>query len=180
MENRNLTLACLPRHSAIEISWKHPFQGIAAVGLWEHIKAHYDPQDRKVYAHYTSIVQSLGMGKSRTVGELAHFIIPLNLESTGPCGLRSSTQCVNIHVRVSSCGPQRSRLVNFYEQVIETAKRKPRARRLVRSLQVSCSTLIMLIMSLAVYRASLHSSKHRLRGTPRWKFFGSPLPTVHV
>lgn len=45
-----------------------------------------------MYAHYTSIVQSSGMGKSRTVDELAkdHFVIPLNLQkedSTGACGL---------------------------------------------------------------------------------------------
>jgi len=77
---------------ATEKSWGFPFQGNAARGLWEHIETHYNPLDYRVYAHYAAIIQYSGMGKSRTVDELAkdHFIVPLNLQeatSTGACGL---------------------------------------------------------------------------------------------
>jgi len=83
-------LLCPP---ATEKSWEYPFQGNAASGLWEHIETHYKPSHHRVYAHYAAIVQSSGMGKSRTVDELAkdHFVIPLNLReatSTGACDLR--------------------------------------------------------------------------------------------
>jgi len=82
----------LPYPPATERSWEHPFKGEAAEALWEHIKAHYNPADDSAYKHYAAIVQSSGMGKSRTVDELAkdHFVIPLNLreaKSTGACGL---------------------------------------------------------------------------------------------
>ena len=85
---------CLLCPLATEKSWEYPFQGNATRGLWEHIETHYNPSDYRVYAHYAAIVQSSGMGKSRTVDELAkdHFVIPLNLReatSTGACGFRS-------------------------------------------------------------------------------------------
>jgi len=84
-------LLCPP---ATKKSWEYPFQGNTARGLWEHIKTHYNPLDYRVYAHCAAIVPSSGMGKSRTVDELAmdHFIVPLNLweaTSTGACGLCS-------------------------------------------------------------------------------------------
>ena len=80
-----IRLSCI---SATEKSWEYPFRGDAAKALWEHIETHYNPSNVTVYAHYAAIVQSSGMGKSRTVDELAknHFVIPLNLreaESTG-------------------------------------------------------------------------------------------------
>lgn len=53
-----------------------------------HIEKYYAPDNFNVYAHYVAIVQSLGMGKSRTVDELGkkHFSIPINpreAKSTG-------------------------------------------------------------------------------------------------
>ncbi|KAK2464489.1 hypothetical protein APHAL10511_003468 [Amanita phalloides] len=74
---------------ATEESWEHPFQGSAAIGLWEHITTHYKHSDNiEVYAPFASIVQSSGMGKSRTVDELAkdHFIIPINLRGARSTG----------------------------------------------------------------------------------------------
>jgi hypothetical protein len=97
MDNQNIistfVLLCPP---ATEKSWEYPFQGNAASGLWEHIEAHYNPSDFRVYAHYAAIIQSSGMGKSRTVDELAkdHFVVPLNPRKTtsaGACGLRLGT-----------------------------------------------------------------------------------------
>jgi hypothetical protein len=78
---------CLP---ATEKSWERPFEGDAAIGLLHHIKSHYNPLDSRLYAHFSAIVQSSGMGKSRTVDELAKnlFVIPINLRaanSTGGC-----------------------------------------------------------------------------------------------
>ena len=65
--------------------------------------AHRDPLQPylRAYTHVAAIVQSSGMGKSRTVDELAKdcFIIPLNLQgetSSGGCGLRyGHSTCVN-------------------------------------------------------------------------------------
>jgi hypothetical protein len=59
-----------------------------------HITTHYNPKNLEVYAHFSAIVQSSGMGKSRTVDELAKdfFVIPLNLRvatSTGGCDFYS-------------------------------------------------------------------------------------------
>jgi hypothetical protein len=50
-----------------------------------------DHQDSHVYAHYTTIVQSSGMGKSRMVDELArnHFVIPINLRGPHSNGIVS-------------------------------------------------------------------------------------------
>jgi len=64
------------------------FQGGAAQALWNHISGHYNCQHSRVYAHYTAIVQSSGMGKSRTVDELGktHFVIPINLRGSHSTG----------------------------------------------------------------------------------------------
>ena len=53
-----------------------------------HISRHYEPNNTKVYAHYAAIVQSSGMGKSRTVDELGkqHFSIPMNLRDATSTG----------------------------------------------------------------------------------------------
>jgi hypothetical protein len=63
------------------MSWEREFGGDAAEALWSYIKNHYNTTDGRIYAHYAAIVQSSGMGKSRTVDELAkkHFVIPINL-----------------------------------------------------------------------------------------------------
>jgi hypothetical protein len=73
---------------ATEKFWEHPFQGDAAQGLWSHIETHFTPTNQKVYAHYAAVVQSSGMGKSRTVDELAkeHFTIPLVLREAKSTG----------------------------------------------------------------------------------------------
>ena len=67
--------------SATEKSW-------AAGALWEHIMHHFNPVNSKDYAHFAAIVQSSGMGKSRTVDELSkdHFVIPLNLREPSSTG----------------------------------------------------------------------------------------------
>jgi hypothetical protein len=66
---------------AVERSWNREFFGDAAQALWGHIKAHCGRTDGKICAHYAAIVQSSGMGKSRTVDEMSkeHFVIPINL-----------------------------------------------------------------------------------------------------
>ena len=88
------------------------FSGGAAQALWNHISGHYNRQHSRVYAHYTAIVQSSGMGKSRTVDELGktHFVIPINLRgshSTGDVYSLFISISINlsyfIAFRVSSC-----------------------------------------------------------------------------
>ena len=71
-------------------SWSYPFEGDAADALWEHIIANFGSQSS--YAHYAAFVQSSGMGKSRTMDELAkyHFVIPLNLREADSTGISSS------------------------------------------------------------------------------------------
>ena len=69
---------------ATELSWKKPYVGNAADALWHHIEEHHQNRDAEggsVYAHYAAIVQSSGMGKSRTVDEMAkeHFVLPINV-----------------------------------------------------------------------------------------------------
>lgn len=96
--------------SAVEQSWEREFSGDAAQALWKHVVEHYDRQHR-VYAHYTAIVQSSGMGKSRTVDELGktHFVMPINLRgshSTGavsPVHVDANYLRSPITFRVSSC-----------------------------------------------------------------------------
>ena len=100
------------RISAVEQSWEREFSGGAAQALWNHISGHYNRQHSRVYAHYTAIVQSSGMGKSRTVDELGktHFVIPINLRgshSTGDVYSLFISISINlsyfIAFRVSSC-----------------------------------------------------------------------------
>jgi hypothetical protein len=57
--------------------------------LWTHIKTYYNPHSVDVYAHYVAVVQSSGMGKSRTVDELGkkHFSIPINLREANSTGM---------------------------------------------------------------------------------------------
>ena len=77
--------------TATENTWNREFVGNAADALWSYIVDKFDPSgNATVYAHYTSIVQSSGMGKSRTVDELSksHFVIPLNLRSADSTGIK--------------------------------------------------------------------------------------------
>ncbi|KAF8336008.1 hypothetical protein F5887DRAFT_1063318 [Amanita rubescens] len=69
-------------------SWERPYEGEAAEALWTHIRDHYDPNSNKIYAHFCSVIQSSGMGKSRTVDELGkeHFSIPINLRNARSTG----------------------------------------------------------------------------------------------
>ncbi|RDB15450.1 hypothetical protein Hypma_004153 [Hypsizygus marmoreus] len=66
---------------AIEQSWQTKFSGNSEEALWDHITGHFGRSD--IYAHFAAIVQSSGMGKSRTVDELSktHFTIAMNLRS---------------------------------------------------------------------------------------------------
>ncbi|KAF8240638.1 hypothetical protein L208DRAFT_1384042 [Tricholoma matsutake] len=69
------------QEKATKDSWERTYDGQAAEALWTHIRNHYDPNSNRIYAHFCSVVQSSGMGKSRTVDELGkeHFSIPINL-----------------------------------------------------------------------------------------------------
>jgi len=64
--------------------------GDGAQALWNHIKHHYNSADDKIYAHYAAILNSSGMGKSRTIDEMskAHFVIPINLRGPNTQGMR--------------------------------------------------------------------------------------------
>ena len=57
------------------------------MALWAHIKE-FPTVGENVYAYSAAIVQSSGMGKSRTVDELAktHFVIPMNLRDAASSG----------------------------------------------------------------------------------------------
>ena len=73
--------------TATEFSWNREYVGDASVELWNHIKNHYGSNEH-VYANYLAIVQSWGMGKSRTVDEMSkrHFVIPVNLREADSTG----------------------------------------------------------------------------------------------
>jgi len=76
--------SCFPYLTHLQ-SWAIKYVGDASVSLYEHLTSH--PMDEDNYARYTSIVQSSGMGKSRTIDELSktHLVVPMNLrqESKG-------------------------------------------------------------------------------------------------
>ncbi|KAF8510465.1 hypothetical protein BU17DRAFT_55347 [Hysterangium stoloniferum] len=77
---------------ATERAWEQDYVGTAVEGLELHIKKYYGPSvegtRRMPHAHYTSIVQSSGMGKSRLVDEFAksHFVIRMNLRRANAGG----------------------------------------------------------------------------------------------
>ncbi|KAF8324798.1 hypothetical protein F5887DRAFT_1022029 [Amanita rubescens] len=76
------------QEKATKDSWEHTYIGQAAEALWTHIGNHYKPRSDTVYAQFCSVVQSSGMGKSRTVDELGkeHFSIPINLRDEQSSG----------------------------------------------------------------------------------------------
>jgi hypothetical protein len=97
----------LLRLIATEDSWEREFVGDAATALWAYIeKSFYDPKNEKVYARYTSIVQSSGMGKSRTIDELGkhHFVIPMNLRSATSTGVHYFLSSMLRESRSFICG----------------------------------------------------------------------------
>lgn len=69
-------------------SWGMEYQGGAPEALFQHMCKNFS-NGAEIYTNYLSIVQSSGMGKSRTVDELSktHFIIPLCLRSADQQGL---------------------------------------------------------------------------------------------
>lgn len=74
--------------SATKDSWECAYCGQVVEALQLHIENHFEPSSNKIHAHYLSIVQSSGMGKSRAVDELGknQFCILMNLrvaQSTG-------------------------------------------------------------------------------------------------
>ena len=87
-----LTSILIIHTQATERAWEGDYVGDAVAGLVNHIQKHYGTSragNKKMpYAHYTSIVQSSGMGKSRLVDEFSktHFVIRMNLRGEGSKG----------------------------------------------------------------------------------------------
>lgn len=79
--------SCHNIFTATEFSWTREYIGDASVELWKHIKHHYRSNEH-FYANYLAVVQSSGMGKSRTVDEMSkrHFVIPMNLREADSTG----------------------------------------------------------------------------------------------
>ncbi|VDC03205.1 unnamed protein product [Peniophora sp. CBMAI 1063] len=75
-------------------SWDHPFQGTAHEALWKHIRKYSKPE--LIYAPYTAIVQSSGVGKTRCVDELGkqQLVIPVNLRDPKSKGFPASDESV--------------------------------------------------------------------------------------
>jgi len=80
---------------ATENAWEEEYVGEGANLLWADIQECFKevPLDlnRHFYAKYCAIVQSSGMGKSRTVDEMSkfHFVIPVNLREHDSTGMPS-------------------------------------------------------------------------------------------
>lgn len=74
-------------HSATEKAWNEAYVGSAADCFYDTIKSHctWDPA---VYARYSAILQSSGMGKSRMIDELSkkHLVLPINLRPSSDTG----------------------------------------------------------------------------------------------
>jgi hypothetical protein len=70
-------------------SWNQVYVGSAANCLYDTIRDHCVTKDPTIYARYAAILQSSGMGKSRTIDELSkeHFVIPINLRPSADTGL---------------------------------------------------------------------------------------------
>src|SRR6266498_3690201 len=66
-EKCNLLFRMLMVEFQLSNSPEGVFRGGAAQALWNHIARHYNCQHSHVYAHYTAIVQSSGMGKSMSL-----------------------------------------------------------------------------------------------------------------
>lgn len=86
-----LRRCCFVRYSRISIAvrdaWTSPYVGDAHTTLLENVREINSSRGMNPYANSMPLLQSSGMGKSRTVDELAKdiFVIPLNVrrEATG-------------------------------------------------------------------------------------------------
>jgi hypothetical protein len=107
-------LKLIVSHLATLQSWSIKYVGNASDFLYEHLAS--NPKDENKYARYTSIVQSSGMGKSRTIDELSkkHLVVPLNLrvESNGKFLGMSQLSRFDLNARISSGGRGCSRLAS--------------------------------------------------------------------
>ena len=72
-------------HQSFMLSWEGPFIGKAHNALYATISKVCSDPARDIYARFLAVVQSSGMGKSRMIDELSkeHFVIPINLRTTG-------------------------------------------------------------------------------------------------
>ena len=72
---------------ATMLSWTDPFVGEAHKLLYDKISEVCTDTTihQNIYARCLAVVQSSGMGKSRMIDELSkeHFVIPINLRTTG-------------------------------------------------------------------------------------------------
>ncbi|KAF9486227.1 hypothetical protein BDN70DRAFT_870313 [Pholiota conissans] len=100
-------------------SWTEPYRGGAVKVLWQFLVDNLQPAGQAwrigqmgeripttdPYAHYVSIVQSSGMGKSRAVDELAktHFVIPINIRVAQSNGFPPSDPNVRFFLCNWSC-----------------------------------------------------------------------------
>lgn len=93
----------------LERAWKHPYKGRHADALVDRIKeANKTRQiEKKAYANYILLIQSSGVGKSRTVHEAGKKLwsIPLNLRKRGKgegtiCLMANTVLCAHSHPRV--------------------------------------------------------------------------------
>ncbi|KAF8554216.1 hypothetical protein OG21DRAFT_1509127 [Imleria badia] len=68
------------------LGWEENYVGGAADALWAHIQTWSN--ERYFYPKYSAIVQSSGMGKSRTVDEMSksHLVIPVNIQQPESSG----------------------------------------------------------------------------------------------
>ncbi|KDR72943.1 hypothetical protein GALMADRAFT_252299 [Galerina marginata CBS 339.88] len=89
VEHPKLQMTLPPeQEKATEISWDRMYSGEAADALLTHIQNHHNSVNGGIYTRYCSIIQSSGMGKSRTADELgkSHLSIPINLRDATSTG----------------------------------------------------------------------------------------------
>ncbi len=89
----------------MERSWVGEYQGETANDLWTYITEEFSSPER-VDAYCTTVVQSSGMGKSRTVDELSkkHFVIPVCLREPYMTGL-TPFNCVWYFLNIDRFSP---------------------------------------------------------------------------
>lgn len=87
---------------ATELSWKCDYIGAAVEALWKHLLYYYNGDTQSSYAHFLTIVQSSGMGKSRVLDELSkiQFIIPINLRRPHTYG---TPRPLEIQICITDC-----------------------------------------------------------------------------
>ncbi|KAH0825812.1 hypothetical protein J3R83DRAFT_8816, partial [Lanmaoa asiatica] len=123
--------------TATQSSWVTEYRGNAALALLSHIQDCVSPPPRDTtrgssahddlhYAKYTALVQSSGMGKSRTVDELSKYelVIPMVLQGSGYTGYPPGDQDVYAFLssRCSSDKESFNRACAFLQAVFEETK----------------------------------------------------------